>query len=161
MQLLNLSGILTVFICGILMSHYAWYNVTESSKVTTRYFWIKDPFILCFLWFIPFLYLSLICTVQACFCNDVICCRDIHISVCWDGCTWYWKVEVDKIKVDSVWFIKSLKFLLVYLKNRDWVLGFDLMQFWDLPGYVRCNHNADISGTCCFCVPTFSLIQLR
>lgn len=37
MQLLNLSGILTVFFCGIVMSHYTWHNVTESSRITTKY----------------------------------------------------------------------------------------------------------------------------
>ncbi|OAY55678.2 sodium/hydrogen exchanger 4 [Manihot esculenta] len=36
-ELLDLSGILTVFFCGILMSHYAWHNVTESSRITTRH----------------------------------------------------------------------------------------------------------------------------
>nr|XP_016433777.1 PREDICTED: sodium/hydrogen exchanger 1-like isoform X2 [Nicotiana tabacum] len=36
-ELFYLSGILTVFFCGIVMSHYTWHNVTESSRVTTRY----------------------------------------------------------------------------------------------------------------------------
>lgn len=36
-QLFYLSGILTVFFCGIVMSHYTWHNVTESSRVTTKY----------------------------------------------------------------------------------------------------------------------------
>lgn len=36
-DLLNLSGILTVFFCGIVMSHYTWHNVTESSRVTTKH----------------------------------------------------------------------------------------------------------------------------
>ncbi|XP_065862488.1 sodium/hydrogen exchanger 4 isoform X2 [Euphorbia lathyris] len=36
-ELLELSGILTVFFCGILMSHYAWHNLTESSRITTRH----------------------------------------------------------------------------------------------------------------------------
>ncbi|XP_068495000.1 sodium/hydrogen exchanger 4 isoform X2 [Phaseolus vulgaris] len=36
-ELCDLSGILTVFFCGILMSHYAWYNVTETSRITTSY----------------------------------------------------------------------------------------------------------------------------
>ncbi|XVE62606.1 hypothetical protein DITRI_Ditri06bG0131700 [Diplodiscus trichospermus] len=36
-ELLNLSGILTVFFCGIVMSHYTWHNVTESSRVTTKH----------------------------------------------------------------------------------------------------------------------------
>ncbi|KAK4767798.1 hypothetical protein SAY87_002939 [Trapa incisa] len=36
-ELLELSGILTVFFCGIIMSHYAWHNVTESSRVTTKH----------------------------------------------------------------------------------------------------------------------------
>ncbi|TVU23846.1 hypothetical protein EJB05_26229 [Eragrostis curvula] len=35
-ELLDLSGILTVFFCGIVMSHYTWHNVTESSRVTTN-----------------------------------------------------------------------------------------------------------------------------
>jgi solute carrier family 9 (sodium/hydrogen exchanger), member 8 len=34
---MDLSGILTVFFCGIVMSHYTWHNVTESSRVTTKY----------------------------------------------------------------------------------------------------------------------------
>uniref|UniRef100_A0A8R7V136 Uncharacterized protein n=1 Tax=Triticum urartu TaxID=4572 RepID=A0A8R7V136_TRIUA len=33
-KLLDLSGILTVFFCGIVMSHYTWHNVTE--RVTTK-----------------------------------------------------------------------------------------------------------------------------
>nr|APZ74288.1 sodium-hydrogen antiporter [Rhizophora apiculata] len=36
-ELFYLSGILTVFFCGIVMSHYAWHNVTESSRVTTKH----------------------------------------------------------------------------------------------------------------------------
>ncbi|PPR85254.1 hypothetical protein GOBAR_AA35438 [Gossypium barbadense] len=36
-ELFYLSGILTVFICGIVMSHYTWHNVTESSRVTTKH----------------------------------------------------------------------------------------------------------------------------
>ncbi|CAF2327906.1 BnaA10g09580D [Brassica napus] len=35
-ELFSLSGILTVFFCGVLMSHYASYNVTESSRITSR-----------------------------------------------------------------------------------------------------------------------------
>lgn len=37
LQLFYLSGILTVFFCGIVMSHYTWHNVTESSRITTKY----------------------------------------------------------------------------------------------------------------------------
>ncbi|KAK4441736.1 Sodium/hydrogen exchanger 2 [Sesamum alatum] len=36
-ELFDLSGILTVFLCGIVMSHYTWYNVTERSRVTTKH----------------------------------------------------------------------------------------------------------------------------
>ncbi|XP_075112921.1 sodium/hydrogen exchanger 4-like isoform X2 [Nicotiana tabacum] len=36
-ELCSLSGILTVFFSGILMSHYAWHNVTDSSRITTRH----------------------------------------------------------------------------------------------------------------------------
>ncbi|KAK7277874.1 hypothetical protein RJT34_22893 [Clitoria ternatea] len=36
-ELCGLSGILTVFFCGIVMSHYTWHNVTESSRITTKH----------------------------------------------------------------------------------------------------------------------------
>ncbi|KAE8664715.1 Sodium/hydrogen exchanger 2 [Hibiscus syriacus] len=36
-ELFYLSGILTVFFCGIVMSHYTWHNVTESSRVTSKH----------------------------------------------------------------------------------------------------------------------------
>ncbi|CAN7078644.1 unnamed protein product [Brassica oleracea var. botrytis] len=39
-ELFDLSGILTVFFCGIVMSHYTWHNVTESTRITTKHtFW--------------------------------------------------------------------------------------------------------------------------
>lgn len=44
-ELLNLSGILTVFFCGVLMSHYAWYNVTDISRITTRHVFATMSFI--------------------------------------------------------------------------------------------------------------------
>jgi NhaP-type Na+/H+ or K+/H+ antiporter len=37
LQLFYLSGILSVFFCGIVMSHYTWHNVTENSRTTTKY----------------------------------------------------------------------------------------------------------------------------
>ncbi|KAJ9181974.1 hypothetical protein P3X46_006015 [Hevea brasiliensis] len=36
-DLFDLSAILTVFFCGIVMSHYTRHNVTESSRVTTKH----------------------------------------------------------------------------------------------------------------------------
>lgn len=36
-ELCYLSAILTVFFCGIVMSHYTWHNVTESSRVTAKH----------------------------------------------------------------------------------------------------------------------------
>ena len=36
LQLMSLSGILTVFFCGIVMSHYTWHNVSESSRITSK-----------------------------------------------------------------------------------------------------------------------------
>ncbi|KAK6937437.1 Cation/H+ exchanger [Dillenia turbinata] len=36
-ELFYLSGILTVFFCGIVMSHYTWHNITENSRVTTKH----------------------------------------------------------------------------------------------------------------------------
>ncbi|KAL2473088.1 Sodium/hydrogen exchanger 4 [Forsythia ovata] len=44
-ELLGLSGILTVFFSGIFMSHYAWHNVTESSRITTRHVFATMSFI--------------------------------------------------------------------------------------------------------------------
>ncbi|KAL4185288.1 hypothetical protein AMTRI_Chr10g229980 [Amborella trichopoda] len=44
-ELLHLSGILTVFFCGIVMSHYAWHNVTENSRITTRHVFATMSFI--------------------------------------------------------------------------------------------------------------------
>ncbi|GAB4846065.1 Sodium/hydrogen exchanger 4 [Ancistrocladus abbreviatus] len=44
-ELFQLSGILTVFFCGIVMSHYAWHNVTENSRITTRHIFATMSFI--------------------------------------------------------------------------------------------------------------------
>nr|XP_016454878.1 PREDICTED: sodium/hydrogen exchanger 2-like isoform X5 [Nicotiana tabacum] len=44
-ELFDLSGILTVFFCGIVMSHYTWHNVTDNSKVTTRHAFATLSFI--------------------------------------------------------------------------------------------------------------------
>lgn len=44
-ELFDLSGILAVFFCGIVMSHYTWHNVTESSRVTTKHAFATLSFI--------------------------------------------------------------------------------------------------------------------
>lgn len=44
-ELFALSAILTVFFCGIVMSHYTWHNVTESSRVTTKHAFATLSFI--------------------------------------------------------------------------------------------------------------------
>lgn len=44
-ELFSLSGILTVFFCGIVMSHYTWHNVTESSRITTKHAFATMSFI--------------------------------------------------------------------------------------------------------------------
>lgn len=44
-ELLDLSGILTIFFCGIVMSHYTWHNVTESSRITTKHAFATISFI--------------------------------------------------------------------------------------------------------------------
>ncbi|CAL1354053.1 unnamed protein product [Linum trigynum] len=44
-ELLELSGILTVFFCGIIMSHYSWHNVTESSRITARHVFAMLSFV--------------------------------------------------------------------------------------------------------------------
>nr|AIA82923.1 NHX1 [Gentiana rigescens] len=36
-EMFSLSGILTVFFCGIVVSHYTWHNVTQKSKITTKH----------------------------------------------------------------------------------------------------------------------------
>lgn len=98
MQLFSLSGILTVFFCGVLMSHYASYNVTESSRITSRQL---------------FLFLSLVsvagnafCRItvpslflQARICDAFLYCGDIYISLCWNRCSWFHQVEDKQLKV--------------------------------------------------------------
>ncbi|XP_019172833.1 PREDICTED: sodium/hydrogen exchanger 3-like [Ipomoea nil] len=44
-EFFDLSAILTVFFCGIVMSHYTWHNVTESSRVTTKHAFATLSFI--------------------------------------------------------------------------------------------------------------------
>nr|AAP20432.1 Na+/H+ antiporter NHX5 [Zea mays subsp. mays] len=44
-ELFSLSGILTVFFCGVLMSHVTWHNVTESSRITSRHVFAMLSFI--------------------------------------------------------------------------------------------------------------------
>lgn len=44
-ELFDLSGILTVFFCGIVMSHYTWHNITEKSRVTTTHTFATLSFI--------------------------------------------------------------------------------------------------------------------
>ncbi|XP_022771028.1 sodium/hydrogen exchanger 2-like isoform X4 [Durio zibethinus] len=44
-ELFDLSSILTVFFCGIVMSHYTWHNVTEGSRITTKHAFATLSFI--------------------------------------------------------------------------------------------------------------------
>ncbi|XAR57135.1 hypothetical protein NMG60_11025167 [Bertholletia excelsa] len=44
-EFFDLSAILTVFFCGIVMSHYTWHNVTESSRITTKHAFATLSFI--------------------------------------------------------------------------------------------------------------------
>ncbi|XP_016196868.1 sodium/hydrogen exchanger 2-like [Arachis ipaensis] len=44
-ELFALSAILTMFFCGIVMSHYTWHNVTQSSRVTTKHAFATLSFI--------------------------------------------------------------------------------------------------------------------
>ncbi|PKI59448.1 hypothetical protein CRG98_020207 [Punica granatum] len=44
-ELFSLSGILTVFFCGIVMSHYTWHNVTDNSRITTKHAFATLSFI--------------------------------------------------------------------------------------------------------------------
>lgn len=44
-ELCELSGILTIFFCGVVMSHYTWHNITESSRVTTKHMFATMSFL--------------------------------------------------------------------------------------------------------------------
>ncbi|KAI5398467.1 hypothetical protein KIW84_064019 [Lathyrus oleraceus] len=44
-ELMNLSGILTIFFCGVVMSHYTWHNVTGNSRTTTKHSFATLSFI--------------------------------------------------------------------------------------------------------------------
>ncbi|XP_024375203.1 sodium/hydrogen exchanger 3 isoform X2 [Physcomitrium patens] len=44
-ELFYLSGILSVFFCGIVMSHYTWHNVTENSRITSKHSFATMSFI--------------------------------------------------------------------------------------------------------------------
>ncbi|KAG0557005.1 hypothetical protein M758_11G091800 [Ceratodon purpureus] len=44
-ELFYLSGILSVFFCGIIMSHYTWHNVTRNSRTTTKHSFATMSFI--------------------------------------------------------------------------------------------------------------------
>ncbi|KAG9128731.1 hypothetical protein Leryth_021469 [Lithospermum erythrorhizon] len=44
-ELFDLSGILTVFFCGIVMSHYTWHNITDKSQTTTKHTFATLSFI--------------------------------------------------------------------------------------------------------------------
>ena len=85
LQLLSLSGILTVFFCGIVMSHYTWHNVTESSKITTRSVQKHSPRSNRVFMNIVKLFMT---WLQAHICNTVIHRGNLHIPLCWDGCSW-------------------------------------------------------------------------
>lgn len=92
-QLFYLSGILTVFFCGIVMSHYTWHNVTESSRVTTKY---VDHLSFNSVELVCIHYYKTNCSLaktQAHFCNFVIRCWDFYIPLCWHGCLGHWEME--------------------------------------------------------------------
>ncbi|KAH9615433.1 hypothetical protein KSS87_013026, partial [Heliosperma pusillum] len=44
-ELMSLSGILTVFFCGVVMSHYTWHNVSERSRITSMHAFATMSFI--------------------------------------------------------------------------------------------------------------------
>ncbi|KAK3032464.1 hypothetical protein RJ639_037277 [Escallonia herrerae] len=69
-EFFNVSGILTVFFAGVLMSHYAWYNVTESSRITTRHVFAT-----------------------------VFYCRNVYFSVRGNGCFGHREVENEQVKI--------------------------------------------------------------
>ncbi|KAF8409666.1 hypothetical protein HHK36_005745 [Tetracentron sinense] len=82
-ELLHLSGILTVFFCGIVMSHYAWHNVTKNSKIATR---------------------------QTCICDDVVYCRNIHLSLCGHGRSRHGEMENEQVESVTVIFFLLYSF---------------------------------------------------
>lgn len=110
-QVFELSGILTVFFCGVVMSHYAWHNVTHNSQVTTKCVIISK---------LP-LKIKSLCKIasfgayclnesihpslcglhflQAYFCNNVIYCWSVYLLVRRYGLTGCWKMEVCRWQV--------------------------------------------------------------
>lgn len=36
-ELLHMSGIMALFVCGVMMAHYAWYNVSSITRTTSRH----------------------------------------------------------------------------------------------------------------------------
>lgn len=120
LQLFDLSGILTVFFCGIVMAHYTWYNITENSRVTTRYVisdgsfsLIWNEFFFCYTWYrclwelwnmnqrrkSLYCFSILLLHLQAYFCNIFISLGNFHLPICWYGCHGHWEVESSKQKV--------------------------------------------------------------
>lgn len=132
LQLFYLSAILTVFFSGIVMSHYTWHNVTESSRVTTKYvcttfgtLLMECVQLLLFLpirWFNPDISSSSVS--QARFCYIIIYCWNIHIPLCWYGCFGHWEVEICKRQVnfDIIEVDHLLFWLYVSGKRLAWLM---------------------------------------
>lgn len=97
-QLFDLSGILTVFFCGIVMSHYTWHSMTDGSKVTTK--WVnqipKQPHLFLMYCGKNYLYLwhIVLCWFQAFLCNIFVHLWNMYLPLCWYGCIGHGKVEV-------------------------------------------------------------------
>ena len=103
------------------MWHYAWHNVIETSKIKTRY----QLIIWRFQYFPNSIYdtYDLVALLQACVCDNVIYCRNIHISLHEYGCIWHWKVEDDQIKVLVLSTTKQLFFMKSLREINSWYVS--------------------------------------
>lgn len=75
---------------------------------------------------------------QAYFCYHVIHCRNIHLSLCGNGCPWHWEVEGNENKVLLASLYNFLLYFCVVLAAWVWFVGIwclllgNLDMFWGL-----------------------------
>jgi hypothetical protein len=105
-QLLELSGILTVFFCGIVMSHYAWHNVTESSRITTK--WAQESLfkhlltIECHIWYLWIHFQKCLCCCEIILVSYGCDCRHIFATLSFIAETFiFLYVGMDALDIDK------------------------------------------------------------
>ena len=114
-QLLDLSGILTVFFCGIVMSHYTWHNVTESSRVTTKYVFCGGQLYLKTWWFLLYKehYVYYLANLP------FPCCRHTFATLSFIAEIFlFLYVGMDALDIEK-WKLASSRYLLLLIFNDD------------------------------------------